>query len=146
MYRGCEIVNFCCLGKKKRIFLSKYHFPGTSKFRSINSGKRSPLGDTLFLLGVKADVFLHSITCELIMASSSRLSESWLITVSVNHFSEKQFSRETNQTLLEALGKIISLETYQRFKVDPPVLETAFFQFIQNLHLLKGEKKSLSDV
>ena len=141
MYRGCEIVNFCCLGKKKRIFLSKYHFPGTSKFRSINSGKRSPLGDTLFLLGVKADVFLHSITCELIMASSSRLSESWLITVSVNHFSEKQFSRETNQTLLEALGKIISLETYQRFKVDPPLLETAFFQFIQNLHLLKGEKK-----
>ena len=88
MYRGCEIVNFCCLGKKKRIFLSKYHFPGTSKFRSINSGKRSPLGDTFFLLGVKADVFLHSITCELIMASSSRLSESWLITVSVNHFSQ----------------------------------------------------------
>ena len=96
----------------------------------------------MFLLGVKADVFLHSITCELIMASSSRLSESWLITVSVDHFTEKQFSRKTNQTLLEALGKIISLETYQRFKVDLPLLETAFFQFIQNLHLLKGEKKS----
>ena len=142
MYRSCEIVDFCCLGEKKRIFLSKYHFPGMSNFRSINSGKRSPLGDTSFLLGVKAAVFLHSITCELIMASDSRLSESWLITVSVSHFTEKQFSKEASQTLLEALGKIISLETHQRFKVDLLLLETAFFQFIQNLHLLKEEKKS----
>ena len=42
---------FLLFGKKDKNFL-KYHFPGTFKFRSINSGKRGPLGDTLFLLGV----------------------------------------------------------------------------------------------